>query len=236
MDYRLALLTGTDIAIPELQLALHQPSLEEISMIGELEFFIGAQCLCINKTLYIEDERLLSQTTNFQIFMTIMTEKSQADKRNATERLLSLLFPSSNSIMFLPSGSLMINQGDQNVIIDENNFEVFQAVLKDVFCLAESGQEAFNPGNEAAKKIADKLMRARQRVAAQKTAENGQGSVFARYLSILSIGLHIPMTELKKYTMYMIYDNVERYMLYTNWDLDIRQRLAGGTPDSSPDD
>ena len=130
----------------------------------------------------------------------------------------------------------MINFNGENIIIDENNFEVFQSVLKDVFCLAESGQETFNPGNEAAKKIADKLMRARQRVAAQKTAENGQGSVFARYLSILSIALHLSMTELKKYTMYMIYDNIERYMLYTNWDLDIKQRLAGGKPDSSPDD
>jgi len=165
-----------------------------------------------------------------------MNEPSEKDKRFAVEHLLSLLFPSSESIMFLPSGALMINFNGENIIIDENNFEVFQSVLKDVFCLAESGQETFNPGNEAAKKIADKLMRARQRVAAQKTAENGQGSVFARYLSILSIALHLSMTELKKYTMYMIYDNIERYMLYTNWDLDIKQRLAGGKPDSSPDD
>nr|DAZ72865.1 MAG TPA: hypothetical protein [Caudoviricetes sp.] len=31
--------------------------------------------------------------------------------------------------------------------------------------------------------------------------------------------------------MYQLYDLVERYTLYLNWDLDIRQRLAGGTPD-----
>jgi hypothetical protein len=33
-----------------------------------------------------------------------------------------------------------------------------------------------------------------------------------------------------------MYDLVERYTLYLNWDLDIRARLAGGKPDSKPDD
>jgi hypothetical protein len=33
-------------------------------------------------------------------------------------------------------------------------------------------------------------------------------------------------------TMFQLYDLVERYMLYINWDMDIRCRLAGGKPDS----
>jgi hypothetical protein len=36
-------------------------------------------------------------------------------------------------------------------------------------------------------------------------------------------------------TMYQLYDLVERYMLYVNWDIDLRSRLAGGKPDSQPD-
>lgn len=36
-------------------------------------------------------------------------------------------------------------------------------------------------------------------------------------------------------TMYQLYDLVERYTLYTDWDIDIRSRLAGGKPDSKPD-
>jgi hypothetical protein len=50
-------------------------------MMGEKEYFIGAQVLCIDKNMYSEDESLLSETTNFQIFMTIMFEKEVADKR-----------------------------------------------------------------------------------------------------------------------------------------------------------
>jgi hypothetical protein len=33
-------------------------------------------------------------------------------------------------------------------------------------------------------------------------------------------------------TMYQLYDLVERYSLYINWDIDIRSRLAGGKPES----
>jgi hypothetical protein len=40
-DYRLALMTGVDLPIPELQLVSHQPTIKEISMVGEYDFLIG---------------------------------------------------------------------------------------------------------------------------------------------------------------------------------------------------
>ena len=36
--------------------------------------------------------------------------------------------------------------------------------------------------------------------------------------------------------MYQLYDLIERYSLYTNWDIDLRIRLAGGKPDSQAED
>ncbi|MDY5985158.1 MAG: hypothetical protein SPI94_06815 [Candidatus Onthovivens sp.] len=32
-------------------------------------------------------------------------------------------------------------------------------------------------------------------------------------------------------TLYQLLDLVERYSLYTDWDIDIRSRLAGASPD-----
>jgi hypothetical protein len=46
----------------------------------------------------------------------------------------------------------------------------------------------------------------------------------------------MPLSEAMKLTMYQMYDLVERYTLYLNWDLDVRTRLAGGKPDTQPDD
>lgn len=229
----LALMTGIDIPVPELQLAIHQPTIKEISMIGEKDFFIGAQTLCLNKSLYIQDETLLSQTTNFQIFMTMMQNKESVITKECVLRVLQLIIPNAQ-VLFTPR-AVMLNLGDHSVNIDESNFETLQAILKDIFCLKESGQEAFNPANEEAKKIAEKLMRGRQRVAAQKAKEGGD-SIFTQYLSILTIGLEsMGLDKLINLTMFQLYDLVERYMLYSNWDLDVRQRLAGGKPDSEPE-
>lgn len=233
MDIRLALMTGTDIPVPSCQLTIHQPSIKEIGMIGEKDFFVGAQCLCIEKTMYIQDEKVLSTTSNFQIFMTIMSEKQEVEKKNNVLAVLKLLFPE-YKVMFTPR-ALLFNNGDGNVMIDENNFENLQEVFQQIFCLSAAGQQAFNPANDAAKKIADKLMRARQRVAAQKQAEGGDGSLFSQYLSVLTVALHIPLQQVAELTMYQLYDLIERYSLYTNWDLDVRSRLAGGKPDSKPD-
>ena len=41
MDIRLALMTGIDIPVPELQTVIHQPTIKEISYMGEQDFFVG---------------------------------------------------------------------------------------------------------------------------------------------------------------------------------------------------
>ena len=62
-------------------------------MIGEKDFFIGAQCLCLNKSMYVEDESLLKDTSNFQILMTVLSEKEEADKKENVSKLLNIIFP-----------------------------------------------------------------------------------------------------------------------------------------------
>lgn len=229
-DYRLALATGVDIPIPELQTVVHQPTIKEVSMLGEKDFFTGVQLLCIQKTMYVEDETLLANTTNFQIFMTMMNEKQIADKRECVVQTLSLLFPTAK-IIFTPR-SLIINQGETSSIIDEGNFEILQQILQEIFCLNKTDQQTFNPGNKKAKEIADKLMKARQKVAAAKAKDQGDGSMFGQYLSILTIGVgSMTLNDCINLTMYQLYDLVERYTLYMNWDLDIRSRLAGAKGD-----
>ena len=229
-DYRLALATGVDIPIPELQIIMHQPTIKEISMIGEQNFFNGVQLLTVQKSMYIEDETLLANTTNFQIFMTMMSEKQLLDKREAVIQTLSLLFPKAK-IVFTPR-SLLINEEENSSIIDEGNFNILQELLQKVFCLQSQGQQTFNPANAKAKAIADKLMKGRKRVAEAKAKEQGDESMLGQYLSILTIGTgSMSLQNCIDLTMYQLYDLVERYTLYVNWDLDIRSRMAGAKGD-----
>ena len=235
MDYRLALLTGIDLPVAECQLTIHQPSIKEISFIGDKDFFTGVQCLCLYKSMFIEDKNALSDINNFQIFMMIMQEKEAKDKKNATKQVLTLLFPN-YKILFTPNSLLFQGlENEEKIIIDENNFEIFQKVLRQIFCMknAPMDQVAFNPAGEKAREIAKKLQRGRERIAAERNDKDS--STFSQYLSILAVGLHLPIQSLIELTMFQLYDLIERYMLWVNWDLDARTRLAGGKPDDKPD-
>lgn len=228
-DYRLALMTGVDIPIPELQITLHQPTIKEISMVGEQDFLVGIQLLCIDKRMYIEDEAILAQATNFQLFITMMNEKQAADKKASVLQTLTLLFP--NQKVYFTTRAMLLNSESINCTIDEGNFEILQQILTQCFCVSGSGQEKLNPQGQKAREIAQKLMKARQKVAAQKAQENS-GSAFAQYLSVLTIGLgSMSLEDCQRLTMYQLYDLVERYSLYINWDIDIRSRLAGSKAD-----
>ena len=234
MDTRLALMCGTDFPVPECQLTIHQPRIKEIALIGEADFFSGIQCLCLNKTMFVQDESLLETTNNFQIFMTVMSEKEAIEKKVAVQQVCTLMFPSFK-VVFTPRSMLFMGDG-QTITIDESNFEFLQAAITSICCLKTGpmDQQSFNPANEQAKKIADKLMRGRQRVAAQKGESNT--SLFSQYLSTITVGINsMSLQDAMDLTMFQLYDLVERYMLYLNWDMDIRSRLAGAKPDSQPE-
>lgn len=230
MDYRLALMAGIDIPIPACQITLHQPTIKEIAYVGERDFFTGIQCLCLQKNMVIQDESLLQNTTNFQIFMTIMQERQTVEKKESVISALALLFPS-YQVVFTPR-SLMLTASENSIMIDEANFEDFQQVISQVFCIQNSDAAAFNPGSKKAKEIADKLMKARKKVAQLKAEQGGEGSVLAQYVSSLTVGIaSMALEACLNLTIYQLYDLMERYSLYTNWDLDLKSRLAGGKPD-----
>lgn len=234
MDIRLALMTGADIPIPECRITIHQPSLKQISLIGEEDFFKGVQSLTLNKSMFTQDKNALENINNFQIFMTVMSEKEMIDKRNAVKQLFLIIFPD-YTVMFTPRALVFQNKDKEVFMVDENNFDSLQEIIKKIFCSKEGpmDQQSFNPGNAKAKEIADKLMRGRQRVAEINGTANI--SIFSQYLSTLSIGLQLSVHELNNYTMFQLFDAIERYSLFINWDIDIRSRLAGAKPDSKPD-
>ena len=234
MDLRLGLMCGIDLPIPDLQTTIHQPKIKEIAFVGEKDFFLGVQCLCIDKNVIAnQGESLLVNTNNFQIFMTMMKEKEMVEKKDSVINVLSLVFPKYRTL-FTPRSIIL--QGDTQIMIDDSNFEILQEYLKEIFCFKSSMSQdlGFNPANETAKKIADKLMRGRQRVA--ELNGSADASIFSQYLSMLTVGLNsMSLQDLMDLTMFQLFDLVERYQLYINWDIDIRSRLAGGKPDGKPE-
>ena len=234
IDYRLAMMCGADLPVPQCQLIVHQPTIKEISLIGEKNYFTGAQCLTLNKSMFVvEGKNVLGDLNNFQIFMMVMGEKEAKEKKDATIQTLQLVCPNYKTA-FTPR-SLVLMSPDHSITIDENNFDYFQDVLRLIFC-SKNGpmdQQSFNPQGSKAQEIAQKLMRGRDRIAKEKGGSNV--SVLSQYVSILSVGLGLNMLDVINLTMFQVYDLIERYGLYMDWDIDLRSRLAGGKPDKNPE-
>ena len=178
MDIRLALMCGIDVPIPECQLVVHQPKIKEIAFIGEQDFFTGVQTLCVDKKIFIQDKALLESTNNFQIFMTIMSEKETADKKQSVQQICTILFPD-YKVMFTPRSMILSGKGE-TITIDENNFDFIQNTIGQICCLRSgpNSQQQFNPSDDKAAEIAKKIMRGRQIVAEQKGDKNS--SIFSR--------------------------------------------------------
>lgn len=232
MDIQLALMAGVDIPVPELQTAIHQPKIREIAMMGEPDFFSAIHYLCLDKEALVEDESLLEDLSNFQVLMKVIEQSDSSQKKIAINTLLSFLFPDFK-ILITPN-SIILNNMEKNtrLMIDDNNFNIIQSYLKQILCvnnIFQGNNVVYKPANAEAKRIADKLMRGRRKAAELKGKNNE--SIFSRYLSILTVG--IPSMSLESclnLTVYQLFDLVERFNLYFEWDIDLRVRLAGGTP------
>lgn len=234
MELDLVLMSGVDIPIPELQLILHQPTIREIAYIGEDNFFLAIHYLCLDKEALIEDESLLQNLTNFQILMKVIEQSKSSNKKIAIATLFSLLFPGFKVVIMPKSIILTDSNSQETILIDDNNFSILQDILKKVLCVTsifQGDNVVYNPGNAEAKRIADKLMRGRKR-AAELKGKNKE-SILSKYLSILTVGLgSMSLNDCLNLTIYQLFDLIERYNLYINWNTDLRVRLAGGTPKS----
>ena len=104
----------------------------------------------------------------------------------------------------------------------------------------EEDSADFNPSDERAKKIAEKILKGRKVAQEQKNLgagiEKPSKGIIENYITILSIGLKIPSPVLcNELSFYNLIQEYKRYIAKTEWDLDIKQKLAGGTPEESPD-
>lgn len=231
-DYRLPLMTGVDIPLPELKLVIHVPTIRDIAYMGEQQFFQAVQYICLHKEQLIQDKTLLQTLSNFQVLMKVLEQSQDKTKRTAIITLLKLLFPDYQAIITM--NSIILNKPESDpVLIDDTNFEVFQEAMRQILCvnsLFQGSNIIYNPKNDRAREIANKLMKGRQKVAEIKNADGGE-SALTRYISILTVAKILSLDDCTNLNLFQLFDLMERYSDYVEWDIDLRVKLAGGKPE-----
>lgn len=211
------ILSGQPLPIKDANIFVTQPKIKDIVLFGEDDFLIGIQMLVSMEQFANQIKQGNSELniiSDFQLLL-IMVEEDPTIKRMIME-LFTLIFPdykiifTENTIDFLFSDE---NQDHLVGRIHPFNFENFQTVLNDAFIPQGDNEREpdYNPANEMASKIAEKIKKGREKVHAQKAASEGDHSIYADYCSTLSIGMHMDISIFFNYTPFQLYDAYRRF-------------------------
>lgn len=204
-------LTGTDIVIKSCNIVIHQPSVKEILQTGEDDFLLIVQLLTKTQDFFNdvrEGNPELALLSDFQLLLVIYSNDIKMKIKINT--FFDLVFPlyeveiTENSIDFLEKESAHIKGR-----INPFNFSDFQEVLEHLFIPYSQKKEEYNPVNETAAKIAQKIKEGQAKRAQQqkKTTQ----SLYGSFASILSIGLRIDLKNILDYTPFQLFDSFMRF-------------------------
>ena len=223
----LMLMAGVDIPFQEAQISIHQPTIKEISLIGEESFYSGCGTLNFSKnSLSLEDRIALKDYTDFEILMSMVNDKSFNAQQNRIDMMmiLTLMFPE-YQIHLKQNEIDLIKEGESHLINSEN-FEEFKKILTAMFCLKGKGNETeYNPSGNKAREIIEKLNKRKQKLAEQNGDQ--KVSVLNRFASILAIGQKQDLNEILDYTVYQLFDQFDRFTLKEQFDIHLKAQLAG---------
>lgn len=223
----LMLFSGIDIPFPQAQIAIHQPTIKEIGLIGEESFYSGCGALNFSKnSLSSEDRIALKDFTDFEILMSMINNRSLNTQQTRIDILmiLTLLFPD-YQIKISQQEISLIKEGESH-LINSGNFEEFKKILTAMFCLKGKGSETeYNPSGDKAREIIEKLNKRKQKIAEQNGDQ--KVSVLNRFASILAIGQKQDLNEILDYTVYQLFDQFDRFTLKEQFDIHLKAQLAG---------
>lgn len=224
--------SGMDIPFPEARVSIHPPKCKEISLIGQENFYMGCELLNFSKDILNDkDKSSLSNISNFDIFMSILNSKEKEGLKNRinAKMVLSLIFPDYEIDYSNPHNLVLVKDGEQ-CFINTMNYEAFKDILVELFVL--HGRDGDIPGEynvkgKAARELAEKLKRGRQKAAAAKGEGQQSINIIQRYISVLAVGLQKSKAELYNYTLYQLFDEYERFIKKFNYDITLQAKMAG---------
>lgn len=200
--------------MPECALYLTQPTVKQVVQFGETNFLMAVQLLGQTDDYFKEIKEVnpeLAQKTDFQILMVLINEDKNVQKYLDT--FFELTFPDYDVTYEKSSINFSLRESENKQVsgmITMYSFECFQTAVKELFVVSSEAKEDYNPVNEAAARIAEKLKKSRAKINEQEHSDENV-SLFGTYASILAIGLQMDINLFFNYTPFQIVDSFKRY-------------------------
>jgi hypothetical protein len=214
-DFIALALSGSQVPVPECNLVITQPTIKQVAAFGETNFLMAVSLIGRTED-FVKDLRAgnsqLEILPTFQLLL-IMIEQDVTAKKAVLD-FFELIFPDYEVSVEVGMLAFKID-GKMVGQLNPMNFEALQEVIFNLFAPRNSDprKDDYNPVNDKAREIAEKMRRGREIIAEQKSKNSGDKntSIIATFTSVLSIGLGIDVNTFYNYTLFQLYDSFERY-------------------------
>lgn len=162
----------------------------------------------------------------------VNTKTDTQNKANvaAMELVLSLIFPQ-YTLMVMPNLLVFNKQLEdgkkQQHIINNDNYEQFKKIIKEMFCLTTLTGGDYNPANKLAEQIANKLRDRHKKLSKKTGGQRKSIEILSRYISILTLGVGHTISQLMEYTVFQLFDQFRRFEKKLSYDSWYQAKLAG---------
>ena len=222
------ILSGQALPVKDANIFVTQPKIKDIVLFGEDDFLVGIQMIVSMEQFADQIKQGNSELnilSDFQLLLTMVSEDFTI--KRMILNLFTLIFPE-YEVEFNEStiDFFVVDDSDKQLVgrLHPFNFENLQVILNDAFIPQGDNEREpdYNPANDMAKKIADKIKAGRQKVHEQKSASEGEHSIYADYCSTLSIGMRMDIDVFFNYTPFQLYDAYRRYFSKEQSDFYLR--------------
>lgn len=176
------------------------------------------------------DKKDLDKLTDFDIIMSMFKSKEAKgiESKRCFLSVLTILFPdylvsldfSQNQV------KLVERETKEERKIDKKSFQSFRDIVVEIFGLEKREEQKINPAGDLARKIAEKIQKGKQKVAASQ-GKRDDVHVLAYQVSTLAVGLEIGEDELMRLTVPQLQDMYRRFEMKYSYDIYVKQKLAG---------
>lgn len=227
----LQLMTGIDIPVEDIGVTIHQPRLKEISILGQDKYLIALQLFSFSPKSF---KQMTQTVSTWDILQEVLKQKIDGvkDVRQLLLNFLQLFFI--EKVQFGPR-SLLLSAGPENIkSIEPDKIDILQTIIQDVggyFLIQGSKEEVFNPANDKAARIAEKMKKAREKLAKVKAAEMGgdktNNNIFTTMIATIATKTANSLEDINSMTLFQLNKLYRSYLNWESFDLEIKSRLAG---------
>ncbi len=214
VDLKLKMISNVPIIIDGI--SIYSVSIKQIAEFGYKKYNQAIKILCISKQ---EIESLINEKISPLEFLQ-MNMIFDPTVKIVLNEILSLICKA--NVVYSDKQECFVIGGR---LLDKNNFNEVIDIIRKINSVGTTNEPTEHPSNEKAKMILQKRRKARMKL--MSSSNNNEALNLYDLVSIVAVGLKLPIDTVTEYSIYQLLDQFKRLMAKENYETSISSLLHG---------